>query len=53
MSQLIKTIETVKKRLNQDLEVTGIIITMYDSRKILNKEVIDNVEEYFPEIFKD
>ncbi|MGI6226621.1 MAG: ParA family protein [Peptococcales bacterium] len=49
MSQLIKTIETVKKRLNQDLEVTGIIITMYDNRKILNKEVIDNVEEYFPD----
>lgn len=47
MSQLIKTIETVKKRLNPDLEVTGIIITMYDSRKILNKEVIESVETYF------
>lgn len=47
MSQLIKTIETVKKRLNPGLEVTGIIITMYDSRKILNKEVIENVETYF------
>ena len=47
MSQLIKTIETVKKRLNPSLEVTGIIITMYDSRKILNKEVIENVETYF------
>lgn len=49
MSQLIKTIETVKKRLNPELEVTGIIITMYDSRKILYKEVIDNVETYFPD----
>ena len=49
MSQLIKTIETVKKRLNPSLEVTGIIITMFDSRKILNKEVIDNVETYFPD----
>ena len=49
MSQLIKTIETVKKRLNPSLEVTGIIITMFDSRKILNKEVIENVEAYFPD----
>lgn len=49
MSQLIKTIETVKKRLNPDLKVTGIIITMYDNRKILNKEVIENVEAYFPD----
>ena len=49
MSQLIKTIETVKKRLNPSLNVTGIIITMFDSRKILNKEVIDNVEAYFPD----
>lgn len=49
MSQLIKTIETVKKRLNPGLEVTGIIITMHDNRKILNKEVIENVEAYFPD----
>lgn len=47
MSQLIKTIDTVKRRLNPILEVTGIIITMYDSRKILNNEVIENVEAYF------
>lgn len=47
MSQLIKTIETVKQRLNKGLEITGIIITMYDNRKNLNKEVIENVEEYF------
>ena len=49
MSQLIKTIETVKRRLNPDLEVTGIIITMFDSRKLLYKEVIENVETYFPD----
>ena len=49
MSQLIKTIKTVKRRLNPDLEVTGIIITMFDSRKLLYKEVIENVETYFPD----
>lgn len=47
MAQLIKTIEVVEKRLNPGLEVTGIIINMYDSRKLLNKEVIENVEAYF------
>lgn len=53
MSQLIKTIDTVKRRLNPGLEVSGIVITMYDDRKILNKEVLESVETYFKgRIFK-
>lgn len=49
MSQLIQTFLTVKKRLNPDLEITGIITTLFDSRKILNREVIENIREYFPD----
>ena len=47
MSKLIKTIEIVKARLNKNLEITGIIGSRYDSRKNLNREVIDKIKEYF------
>ena len=48
MARLLEIIERVKKRLNSNLEITGIIGTMYDQRRILNREVIAKVEEHFP-----
>jgi chromosome partitioning protein len=48
MARLLEIVERVKKRLNSDLEITGIIGTMYDQRRILNREVIAKVEEHFP-----
>lgn len=50
MAQLIQTVKTVKKRLNADLNITGIIISFYDNRKILNREVLESIKEYFPDI---
>jgi chromosome partitioning protein len=47
MSKLLQTVEIVKKRLNTGLEITGIIGTRYDSRKTLNKEVVQKVQSYF------
>lgn len=47
MSKLLSTIELVRERLNPELEVTGVIGTMYDSRKSLSKEVIDTLNEHF------
>jgi chromosome partitioning protein len=47
ISQLIKTIEVVKDRLNKKIEITGVILTMFDSRKKLNNEVCKRVEDYF------
>jgi len=47
LSRLLETIEIIKTRLNSDLEITGIIGTRYDSRKILNREILDNIKEYF------
>lgn len=49
MGQLLKTVETVKKRLNPDLKITGIITTFYDSRKTLNREVVEKIQSYFPD----
>lgn len=50
MSQLLQTVDTVKKRLNPGLEITGIIVSFYDNRKILNREVLESIESYFPEL---
>jgi len=47
MSKLIDTIETVKKRLNKDMEITGIIGTRYDARRKLNKGIIETIGERF------
>ncbi len=53
MSKLLETIEIIKKRLNSKLKITGIIGTLYDSRKKLNNEVIDKIKEHFPKkLFK-
>lgn len=47
MSQLLQTITLIKKRLNGDLEITGIIGTLFDKRKRLNNEVLDGVRKHF------
>lgn len=47
MTKLLEMIKIVKKRLNKDLEVTGIIATRFDSRKNLNREVVEKIKEYF------
>jgi chromosome partitioning protein len=47
MSKLIETIDTVKKRLNEGIEITGIIGTRYDARKKLNKGIVETIGERF------
>ena len=47
MSKLLSTIDIVKKRLNKDIEITGIIATRFDNRKNLNREVVEKIIEYF------
>lgn len=47
MSKLLDTIEAVRKRLNKDLAITGIIATRFDARKKLNKGIVDTITERF------
>ncbi len=47
MSKLLHMVEIVQKRLNSDLEVTGIIGTRYNIRRRLNVEVIGKIKQYF------
>ena len=50
LSQLLKTIELVKNNLHPALKIGGIVLTMYDSRLILNNEVLEEVREHFPDL---
>ncbi len=45
LSQLIHTVNLVKERLNPELEMEGVVFTMYDSRTNLSMQVVENVKE--------
>ena len=47
VSQLVSTIEIVKKNLNKDLEVEGVILSMFDGRTKLSIQVVEEVKKYF------
>ncbi len=48
MTQLLATIDLVRKRLNASLSLSGIIATQYDARKGLHNEVVATIAEAFP-----
>ena len=45
LSQLVHTINLVQQRLNPDLEMEGVVFTMYDARTNLSLQVVDNVKK--------
>ena len=45
LSQLMHTIELVQERLNPDLEMEGVVFTMYDARTNLSLQVVENVKD--------
>ncbi|MFS8493789.1 MAG: AAA family ATPase [Actinomycetes bacterium] len=49
LSQLLHNVELVKSNLNPGLEVGGVVLTMYDARTRLSKEVADQVRGHFGE----
>lgn len=48
VSQLISTIKKIKKSLNPDIEIEGVLLTMLDSRTNLGLQVVDEVKRFFP-----
>ncbi|MCB8921347.1 MAG: ParA family protein [Ardenticatenaceae bacterium] len=48
LTQLVQTVELVQKYLNPNLKVRGLIMTMYDSRTNLSRQVVEEVRRYFP-----
>lgn len=52
--QLMQTVEIVRRRMNPNLKISGVIVTLYDSRRGLDKSVYEAIREKFPdEIFAD
>ncbi len=53
LTKLLEVIDKIKKRLNKELKVGGVFITQYDSRKVLNRDVVATIEAHFnDEVFK-
>ncbi len=50
LAQLLRTIEAVRDRLNDHLEVLAIVLTMEDRRNRLSLQVIDEVQRHFPKL---
>ncbi|WMC91092.1 ParA family protein [Kineothrix sp. MB12-C1] len=46
LSQLIHTVNLVKERLNPELDIEGVVFTMYDSRTNLSMQVVENVKSH-------
>jgi chromosome partitioning protein len=53
LSKLLNTIKIIQGRLNQDLEIEGILLTMYDTRLRLANQVVDEVKTHFQELVFD
>ncbi|HZD11141.1 MAG TPA: ParA family protein, partial [Candidatus Binatia bacterium] len=48
LSQLMQTLDMVKRYLNERLEIRGMVMTMYDSRTNLSRQVVEEVRSHFP-----
>ena len=49
LSQLLNTVRLVQKHFNPELEIEGVLLTMYDARTKLGNEVVEEVRKYFRE----
>lgn len=47
LSQLLNTVRLVQRNINKDLGIEGVLLTMYDSRLNLSKQVVAEAREYF------
>lgn len=50
LRKLLNTIKSVQKIHNQNLDIEGLLLTMYDSRLRLSNQVVEEVKNYFPEM---
>jgi chromosome partitioning protein len=47
LSKIKQVIDKVKVRLNKSVQIIGVLPTMYDSRKVLNREVVETIKKFF------
>jgi chromosome partitioning protein len=53
LGKLLNTVKIVQNRLNPDLEIEGIVLTMYDSRLRLSNQVVEEVRRHFGDLAFD
>jgi chromosome partitioning protein len=47
LTKIKQVIDKVRFRLNKKLEIAGVVATMYDKRKVLNRDVVATIKKYF------
>lgn len=53
ITKLTGIVDKIKNRLNKNLKIGGVFITLYDRRKVLNRDIADAIREHFGEkVFK-
>ncbi|NRB51072.1 MAG: ParA family protein [Saprospiraceae bacterium] len=50
LAKIKQVIQKVKLRLNKKLTIGGVLATMFDSRKVLNRDVIETIQKYFGDL---
>lgn len=50
LNLIMRTVTNVKKKLNPDISILGILFTMYSKRARLNQEVVEDISEFFPDL---
>ncbi len=53
LGKLLNTIKIVQTRLNERLDIEGILLTMFDSRLRLSRQVVDEVKTHFQQMVFD
>jgi chromosome partitioning protein len=49
LGRLMESIERIRQSVNPDLEIEGILLTMYDSRNSLARQVVEQIRSHFPD----
>jgi chromosome partitioning protein len=52
LGRLVQTLELVRRNLNRKLRLQGLLLTMYDARTNLSRQVADEVRRHFPNTFR-
>lgn len=50
LGQLLRTVDAVRANLNPKLQISGLLMTMYDPRTNLSTQVVEEVRSHFPEL---
>jgi len=49
LTKIVEVVGKVKKRLNKNIEITGVFVTQFDKRKVLHRDVLETIKTYFQE----